>query len=184
MSSSGTWRHLGLGRTNVSDECVASIYRAERIRERERTIALLKPFLSRGFFLPWNGDCTLLRNIGSHNICTNLHPRRRHDWRIAVYSPIQVVVPEYFHYSQFTFYWEGYLRTTNVPEKKMQDETIVATKLRRQTSNSVHLGTGNFSGFLLGTNPNTFPCSRRPKICTLVLRALSPHEWETKCEEE
>jgi hypothetical protein len=36
MPSSGIWHRVGLARTDVSEECVASILRAEKIRKPEK----------------------------------------------------------------------------------------------------------------------------------------------------
>jgi hypothetical protein len=35
-------------------------------------------FLARGFFYPEDGGDTFLRNVGSHKIYTEPHPRRQH----------------------------------------------------------------------------------------------------------
>jgi hypothetical protein len=47
-------------------------------------LATSRWFLARGFFYPQDGGDTFLRNVGSHNIYTVPHPRRRHSSVTAV----------------------------------------------------------------------------------------------------
>jgi hypothetical protein len=40
MSPSGMWHDVGIMKTNVSEDCVDSSFRVERIRERETALAV------------------------------------------------------------------------------------------------------------------------------------------------
>jgi hypothetical protein len=62
------WRRLDHVRTDISEERVASIFRVEKLRERDKSI----------FFYPEDRSDTFLRNFGSYKICTAPHLRRRH----------------------------------------------------------------------------------------------------------
>jgi hypothetical protein len=70
------WRRVVLARTDVSKECVASIFRVERIRAEGTTLAVtsilnqIHPNLSH----PEDGGDTFLRNVCSNNT----HTARRH----------------------------------------------------------------------------------------------------------
>jgi hypothetical protein len=61
------WRRVDLVKTDISEECVASIFRVEKF-EREKS----------NFFYPEDRSDMFLRNVGSYKIRTLPHPRRRH----------------------------------------------------------------------------------------------------------
>jgi hypothetical protein len=78
--SSGMWHGVHRVWTDVSEECIASIFRVEKSGSEElkwaATFSLY--FLARGPFYPEDGGDTFLRNVGSRKIYTAPHPRKQH----------------------------------------------------------------------------------------------------------
>jgi hypothetical protein len=64
------WDHLDLLCTDVSEVCIASIFRVEATCSRW--------FLAHGFFYPEYGGDMFLWNVSSHKSYTAPHPRRQH----------------------------------------------------------------------------------------------------------
>jgi hypothetical protein len=63
------WRRVDLVWIDVSEEGIASIFRVEKSASEE-------PAWRDGY--PEDGGDTFLRNVGSHKIYTEPHPRTRH----------------------------------------------------------------------------------------------------------
>jgi hypothetical protein len=80
MPSSGMWLRVGLIYIDVSEERVASIFRAERITRARTLSAINSPtfILSRYSVYSEDGNEAILRNVGFYKAHTATHLRRRH----------------------------------------------------------------------------------------------------------
>jgi hypothetical protein len=77
----GMWHRVGYARTDVSEECVATIFRVETIRVQREALAFgqqqsANSFLHHiDFFYPEDGGDTCLENVGSYTSHMAPHPR-------------------------------------------------------------------------------------------------------------
>jgi hypothetical protein len=72
------WCRVGLIRTDVSEEPIASIFRVQKLRERRKVLVFQVVSSLEDFQYPEDGGDTLLRNICPYKTHTVSHPRRRH----------------------------------------------------------------------------------------------------------
>jgi hypothetical protein len=89
LLSFGMCRHVGIVRTDVSEERFASIFRIDQFASQ-----LLTLFLSRGFLYPEDWGDMFPRNVGSHKTQTEPHPRILHS---QCCENLKSYIPIYLH---------------------------------------------------------------------------------------